>query len=231
MRVSAIADWTTCEAMALSDPRPEARVHVAAWVGTLAHSILLMRTFLEQPQRLRFDTVTPTAHAATVQARAIAKEGNRLLTAKGWSIMESEREVAGNGDTGHLDILAWHGETQRSAIIDLKTGRGIGAGWLQVGGYIQLLSDESGVWPAVQCGGILHVPRVAVSKEVRATLEVRDSVGLTQAWLVAKSRIDAVLDGATALRSPGPHCGRCSANCPVRSSIAEAPASQPLDKL
>ena len=29
MRVSAIADWTTCEAMALSDPRQEARVHVA----------------------------------------------------------------------------------------------------------------------------------------------------------------------------------------------------------
>ena len=40
MRVSAIADWTTCEAMALSDPRPEARVHVAAWVGTMAHGLL-----------------------------------------------------------------------------------------------------------------------------------------------------------------------------------------------
>ena len=36
--------------------------------------------------------------------------------------MESEREVAGNGDTGHLDILAWHGDTKRTAIIDLKTG-------------------------------------------------------------------------------------------------------------
>ena len=32
----------------------------------------------------------------------------------------------------------------RTAIIDLKTGRDIGAGWLQVGGYIQLLGDEAG---------------------------------------------------------------------------------------
>ena len=215
MRVSAIADWTTCEAMAISDPRPEARVHVAAWVGTLAHSILLMRTFLEQPQRLRFDAVTPTAHAATVQARAIAKEGNRILTAKGWSIMESEREVGGNGDTGHLDVLAWHGETQQSAIIDLKTGQSIGAGWLQVGGYIHLLG--AGVWPPVDRGAILHVPRVSMSKEPKATLEVRYAADLRNAWTTAKSRIDAVLAGATALRSPGLHCGRCAVRCPVRA--------------
>ena len=216
MRVSAIADWTTCEAMALSDPRREARVHVAAWVGTLAHAWTVGTPDPEPPARLRFDALTKTAHQANIQASAIARESLRILDVEGWSIMESEREVTGNGDAGHLDILAWHGETQRSAIIDLKTGRSIGAGWLQVGGYIQLLSDESGVWPAVEWGGILHVPRVAVSKEPKATLEVRDSVGLTQAWLVAKSRIDAVLEGATALRSPGQHCGRCSANCPVR---------------
>ena len=216
MRVSAIADWTTCEAMALTDPRPETRVHVAAWVGTLAHALL---SGIERPKtlaRIRYDPITPTPHAVTVQVQTIAYEARRCLDQAGWSIMESEREVTDNGLIGHLDILAWHGETQRSAIIDLKTGRGIGAGWLQVGGYIQLLSDESGVWPAVQCGGILHVPRVAVSKEPKATLEVRDSIGLTQAWLVAKSRIDAVLEGATALRSPGQHCGRCNAVCPVR---------------
>ena len=39
MRVSEIADWATCEAMALTDPRKEARIGVAAWVGTLAHAI------------------------------------------------------------------------------------------------------------------------------------------------------------------------------------------------
>ena len=52
MRVSAIADWTTCEAMAISDPHPEARVHVAAWVGTLAHALLSGSPLTEEPTRL-----------------------------------------------------------------------------------------------------------------------------------------------------------------------------------
>ena len=217
MRVSEIADWTTCEAMALSDPRPEARVHVAAWVGTLAHAWMLGQVgLLETPSRLRFDPLTKTAHQAKVQARAIALESLRILDVEGWEIMEAEREVKGQGLVGHLDILAWHGETERTAIIDLKTGRDVGAGWLQVGGYIQMLGDEAGRWPSVDSGGILHVPRVAVSKEPKATLEVRDSADLEWAWLTAKARIDAVLAGATALRSPGLHCGRCTASCPVR---------------
>ena len=209
MRVSAIADWTTCEAMALTDPRPEARVHVAAWVGTMAHAILLGTALERRPPRQRFDATTQTAYAADVQALAIAQEARRALDAVGWSIMERERVVSGDGDTGHLDILAWHEDTKRTAIIDLKTGRGIGAGWLQVGGYLALsrLTVD---------GGILHVPRVAVSKEPKATLEMRDGGSLVQAWAAAKDRIDAVLAGAVALRSPGQHCGRCTANCPVR---------------
>ena len=225
MRVSAIADWTTCEAMALTDPRPEARVHVAAWVGTLAHAILLNEPKSWPPSRLRFDATTKTAHAADVQALAIAREARRVLDVEGWSIMEAEREVTGDGDTGHLDILAWHGETKRTAIIDLKTGRGVGAGWLQVGGYLTLLRSGPAFVATTHAmsyrvdglhGGILHVPRVAVSKEPKATLEMRDGGSLVQAWAAAKDRIDAVLAGAVALRSPGQHCGRCTANCAVR---------------
>ena len=233
MRISAIADWTTCEAMALSDPRPEARVHVAAWVGTLAHAYLLedrghldgtllaysvkeLYQLPEEPVRLRYDAITPTAHAVEVQAHALASEALRCLALAGWTIMEAEREVKGDGDAGHLDIMAWHAETMQTAIIDLKTGRGIGAGWLQVGGYIQMLGDEAGRWPAVESGGILHVPRVVVSKEPKATLEVRNAADLARVWRTAKSRIDLVLRGAQALRSPGQHCGRCAANCPVR---------------
>ena len=225
MRVSAIAAWTTCEAMALSDPRPEARVHVAAWVGTLAHAWTVGTPDPEPPARLRFDALTKTAHQANIQASAIARESLRILDVEGWSIMEAEREVKGNGDAGHLDILAWHGDTKRTAIIDLKTGRDIGAGWLQVGGYLSLwakdnafraTTNETPYYADQMRGGILHVPRVAVSKEPKATLEVRDSADLARVWRTAKSRIDAVLAGATALRSPGQHCGRCSASCPVR---------------
>ena len=226
MRVSAIADWTTCEAMALTDPRPEARVHVAAWVGTLAHAQLLGGPLPAPPARLRFDALTPTAHAATVQANSIMAAAMHLLMNTGWAIMEAEREVTGNGDTGHLDILGWHGETKRTAIIDLKTGQGIGAGWLQVGGYLSLwayramnAAVEGNATPYFVdkvVGGILHAPRVAVSKEPHATLVIRDGGALVRAWTAARDRIDAVLAGATALRSPGNHCGRCSANCPVR---------------
>ena len=210
MRVSAIADWATCEAMALTDPRSEARVHVAAWVGTMAHASLLDTPPEPQPLRLRYDATTKTAQEAQVQSLAIAREASHCLEREGWSIMEAEREVAGDGDTGHLDILAWHGETQRTAIIDLKTGQAIGAGWLQVGGYLVVEGSS------IDYGGILHVPRVAVSKEPTATLEIRDGGNLAEAWLTAKGRIDAVLAGATALRSPGQHCGRCAADCPVR---------------
>ena len=253
MRVSAIADWTTCEAMAVSDPHPEARVHVAAWVGTLAHAYLLedrghldgtklgysvkeLYQLPEEPVRLRYDAITPTAHAVEVQAHALASEALRCLDLAGWTIMEAEREVKGEGVTGHLDILAWHGETKRTAIIDLKTGRDIGAGWLQVGGYLELLGrmaidagwQHEGAYLVLpgdisaradtraEYGGILHVPRVSISKEPKATLEVRYAVDLMNAWTTAKSRIDAVLAGATALRSPGQHCGRCTARCPVR---------------
>ena len=211
MRVSAIADWTTCEAMAISDPHPEARVHVAAWVGTLAHALLSGSPLTKEPSRLRYDAVTPTPHAATVQAHAIVSAANRRLDKEGWSIMETEREVKGEGVTGHLDILAWHGETKRSAIIDLKTGQGIGAGWLQVGGYLVNNAETD-----IDRGGILHVPRVLISKEPKAALEMRYAADLMNAWTTAKSRIDAVLAGATPLRSPGLHCGRCTARCPVR---------------
>ena len=38
---------------------------------------------------------------------------------------------------GHLDIRAWH-KDHGEAIIDLKTGQGVGAAWLQVGGYLTL---------------------------------------------------------------------------------------------
>ena len=47
--------------MALSDPRPEARVHVAAWVGTLAHAYGcyggLNTTYWPSKERLRFATI------------------------------------------------------------------------------------------------------------------------------------------------------------------------------
>ena len=216
MRISDIGAWTTCEAMALADPRQEARVHVAPWVGTMAHALLAGDPLPEPPARLRYDTMTSMPFEAQVQAQSIARVAAERLAIDGWVVMATERLLTGDDVTGHLDILAWHSDTQRTAIIDLKTGRDVGAGWLQVGGYLQLMSDEAGMWPAVEWGGILHVPRVRVDVEPKATLEFGAAGELVRAWQAWGGRIRAVQSGATALRSPGQHCGRCSALCPVR---------------
>ena len=157
--------------------------------------------------------ITPTAYLARIQAEGISAVASRCLEREGWSIMETEREMVVGDTTGHLDILAWHGATKRTAIIDLKTGQTTGAGWLQVGGYIQLLCGEG---PAVECGGILHVPRVTVSKEPKATLEVRYGADLSRAWLTAKARIDAGAGGGD-----GPAVSWCALRA-VRSRLSRA---------
>lgn len=211
MRVSDISAWSQCETMALTDPRHEFRVSVASWVGTLAHAKLLRQPSLPWPQRLRFDAITQTAHQAAVQADAIAAYGERLLAHHGWEVMEAEKEVYGESITGHLDIKAWHSERQEAAIIDLKTGYNIGAGWLQVGGYLTLDGTS------VDNGGILHIPRVKVGKETQGTLEIRPGHALANAWTINMVRFNAVMAGAAPTLSPGLHCGRCAkTNCPVR---------------
>ena len=133
MRISDIANWAACEAMALqSPPRPAGRTNVAAYVGTLAHG-WLAGIPPEHPGRLAYDALTPTDHAVVVQAESIAAKAQELLTAQGWGVIGREEEVRRDELVGHLDIRAWHSE-YGEAIIDLKTGQGVGAAWLQVGG-------------------------------------------------------------------------------------------------
>ena len=214
MRVSAISAWVACEAMALATPSPEGRHNVAAWVGTLAHARLLGQPEPEPPARLRFDNLTLTAHHADVQAAAIAAEGGRALRAAGWEPMRAEVELTSEDATGHFDMEAWNGTEGRRAIIDLKTGLSIGAGWVQVGGYLALAGATPQDAPA---GGILHVRRLAFDKEMKAILEIRPGGGLVRAWEVALARQRAVLGGALPTRSPGQHCARCpDSGCPVR---------------
>ena len=211
MRVSDIAAWASCETYALqSPPRPAGRANVAAWVGTMAHGILSGMN-PECPERLAFDALTPTAQHSVIQATHIAKKARELLAAQGWGVLEAEQEVRRDELTGHLDIRAYHSQ-HGEAIIDLKTGQGVGAAWLQVGGYISLAGS-----PMVPCGGVLHVPRVAIHKDVKGTLEIRDSDGLDLAWWASLKRIEEVQGGSSPTYSPGIHCGRCGIqDCPVR---------------
>ena len=77
------------------------------------------------------------------------------MAAQGWTPIAHEEELRRDELVGHLDIRAWHSD-HGEAIIDLKTGQGVGAAWLQVGGYLTLDTPPVKPW-----GGVLHVPRVA----------------------------------------------------------------------
>ena len=211
MRISDISNWTTCEAMALeSPPRTAGRTNVAAWVGTLAHG-LLSDVRPAEPARLAFDAMTPAPYHAEAQARAIAECAREVLSDQGWTPIAHEEELRRDELVGHLDIRAWHSD-HGEAIIDLKTGQGVGAAWLQVGGYLTLDTPPVKPW-----GGVLHVPRVRIDKDVKGTLEFRRATGLLATWQCSMTRIQQVMDGSRPTYSPGIHCTRCGvADCPVR---------------
>ena len=223
IRVSSIAEWLTCEAMALESPKREGRLNAATYVGTLAHAALTGME-VEKPARVSWDATTPSDFHAGAQAKAIAKAAKRCLDQAGWRVLEQEIEVRGDDDIGHLDLLVYRADGKR-AIIDLKTGR-VGAGWLQVGGYLYLSTlDEALVAGranrdirGVDYGGILQVQRVKLSLEPMARLELRPATDLIAAWILARGRVEDVMKGAVATRSPGFHCNRCRAVCVVREN-------------
>ena len=217
MRVSDIANWSNCEAMALhSPPRQAGRTNVAAWVGTMAHAILSGQPVPPTEGRIAYDQLTPTQHVAMIQAGSIARHARTLLVDKGWGILGQEEALGRPPElTGHLDLRAWHSD-HGEAIIDLKTGEQIGAAWLQVGGYLRLYQQHyiSERWSGY--GGVLHVPRTRIDRDVKGTLELRLHHPLAEAWDANMARIQEVMAGALPTRSPGLHCARCAADCPVR---------------
>lgn len=223
MRISDINQWTKCEAMALHSGGGRSIGYPAsAYVGTLAHYYLwesaktrYEETEFPQPRQVAWDRITIDAKEAELQAAHIAEAGLLKLKADDWVITETERKVEG----GRLDLVAWNGRLKKIALLDLKTG-GIGGGWLQVAGY--MVADAGGsVDPAdiaFDFGGILWVPRVRPERDPVATLEFRPAADLLNAWTTWETRIEEVVEsGRLPLRSPGPHCSRCSlTGCPVR---------------
>ena len=212
MRVIAISGWLTCEAMALHSPKREGREHVAAWVGTYAHALIadVKTPFTPTPGRMTFDRITPTFHAAAVQAHDIAVVARRLMFDEGWGVVATEETVYGENLTGHLDVRAWHKDFGE-AIIDLKTGALPSTAWVQVGGYIDLSISP------VDWGGVLHVPRVAINKDVTGTLEFRDGDDLRAVWNVNMGADSGSHGRSTPNGFPGLHCKRCNVSgCAAR---------------
>ena len=163
---------------------------------------------------MAFDALTPTIQHSIIQADHIADYARKLLTAQGWGVLDREEELRRDDLIGHLDIRAYHHD-YGEAIIDLKSGAQIGAAWLQCGGYIHLSNDVT-----TPMGGVLHVPRVAISKDVKGSLEFRDGLALEMAWVRNHSRIAEIIeDNEGPTYSPGYHCGPvpsgglCGARC------------------
>ena len=209
MRISDAVTYATCEWMAADVPLRQSKTNIAAYVGSYAHAIVAAQPEPPLPESLSFDATSPTLYQAQTQGRAIAKVALDALRGEGWEIIEQEREAKRSEFVGHLDLICWK-EKRGEAVIDLKTGR-TDTGWLQVGGYIDLLGR--GVW-----GGILNVQRRPLKVEPRGHLELRPARDLVIAWRIQRDRIREIVDGARPTRSPGPQCGRCRvSDCAVRA--------------
>ena len=105
-------------------------------------------------------------------------------------------------------------QKNRAGVLDFKTGRTIGAAWLQLAGYLH-------AWKGVQLSfaGIVHVPRS--KKEPSGTITFRDPFQLVSAWKATTERIDEVSATGAPTYSPGTHCAYCPLkDCAVRTEVS-----------
>ena len=211
MRISDVADWTLCERYALESPKTRSRPHVAAMVGQMTHRLLVDETqgdvenwnaVLNPQDPVVFDAVTPTYNHAAWQAHDMVKAARDELKRDGWTILETEQAIEHDGVTGRWDIKAWNQNHRVTALLDLKTGHSIGAGWLQVGGYLAIGGSDCAF------GGIVHAPR-SRQGPYTATIETRDANVLIEQWEQRRERVAEIENGGLPLASPGPHCRRC----------------------
>ena len=213
LRVSDVQNWARCELMALRCPPRESQLGVAAYVGSLAHALVSGTDPPVADARYRFDAVTPSIRHANTQARALARAAKATLADSGWQILDAEHQLDDEGTTGVYDLLCWNAATRERALIDLKTGRMPDAVWLQVGGYLTLLTLLD---LGASLGGVLHVPRVRIDREPEANLQLRAAAPLRDAWRRRFARITEVIGGAVPLPTPGGHCDHCALrDCPV----------------
>ena len=216
IRVSSVARWAACERYALEsiNEMDEPSIAASSWVGTLAHGKLAKQK-VDHPPAVRWDATTPSYLEAEAQSSLIAEVASERLRHRRWSILDAETELANADWLGHADLIVESDTTGELGIVDLKTGV-VGAGWLQVGGYLSLC-EEMLMKPSF--GAILHAPRARVGKDVVASLEARNGARLRHSFLRLERRIKQVLiDLDYPTETPGTQCRFCLVNsCPVRS--------------
>ena len=114
---------------------------MARWVGSMAHQILDGQEGWPTPPArygVAFDSITPLPSAASSQAQDIATEAKALLDRYGLTIFQSEVPVEEGAYRGTIDLLVMD-RKNRAGLLDFKTGRTIGAAWLQLAGYLSRL--------------------------------------------------------------------------------------------
>ena len=212
-KISDVHRWTACEAWAMTGQEAKGgQQSVARWVGSMAHQILDGKEGWPTPPPrygVAFDSVTPLPSAASSQAQDIAAEAKALLDRYGLTIFQSEVPVEEGVHRGTIDLLVMD-RKNRAGILDFKTGRTIGAAWLQLAGY---LAAWKGV--TLSFAGIVHVPRSKL--EPSGTITFRDPAELVKAWKATIKRVEEVVISAEPTYSPGTHCSRCPLKgCAVR---------------
>ena len=225
MNISEIVEYTICERRALRGGRKSPGIRsAAALVGTMTHARLVevaaphSRDGDESepvPERIAWDSLTPSFVVAEMQAWDCAEAVWCKLQDDGWGIVESECEVVRTYRTrtneaqiirGRYDLLL--AKSTFRAIAEIKTGVGLG-GWLQLGGYLGALDGSSEAMTS-HYGMLIHVPRTAPNRHVEATLTIRDAHELTQDFDAWRRRIAEISTGAPETASPGIHCAQCS---------------------
>ena len=213
-RISDVSRWTACEAWAMTGQEAKGRKHhVSRWVGSMAHKMLLdgKNGWPTPPDRygVAFDSITPLPSVASSQAQDIAAEAKALLGRYGLEIVQSEVPVQEGSHRGEIDLVVMDNRN-RAGVLDFKTGRTIGAAWLQLAGYLA-------AWKGVPLSfaGIVHVPRSKL--EPTGTITFRDPAGLVRVWKATVKRVEEVVVSSEPTYSPGTHCERCHLKgCAVR---------------
>lgn len=218
IRPSRLYGWTQCEQRQLyeEEHRPEFPVLPAPmWVGLLAHKLLIEgHDRIENLEALGVDTLTPTLKQGRSQAHMICRAAKEIIRERNYTVLLREQHVESRLVVGRLDMVLFDEITGRRALVDLKTGAMSGTVWLQLGAYLS--TNLSG---SPQDVGLLHVPRVPLSRPCTGELHVRDAREVMNATLPVLARALDVQNGrAQALRTPGNWCG----GCPIRESCAVA---------
>ena len=231
LHASEIGRFTRCERGAVDRAAapaaaPEAE-HIAGWVGSAVHADVLGEPEPPLPDRVKFDAKTPTLMVARYQVKRMAAKLGKWIERQRWEIIRREygREAVLLDDTPWLSIagrtdLEVLDEGLQTNIIDIKTGGGIQAAWLQLGIYGLLheqSEDDRGIAGSLST---LHFPRVRIGEELPVpVLDTRPAAPVMKDALAVLKRTMRLLENPeAAIPSPGTWCEWCPvATCAVRA--------------